>query len=64
MQLERLTVECNQRRKVLDNEFAETLSVQVGLVRIFFFLIVKMMFTKALKFTEILFGLHFTVRIG
>uniref|UniRef100_A0A8C2XZE3 Coiled-coil domain-containing protein 39 n=1 Tax=Capra hircus TaxID=9925 RepID=A0A8C2XZE3_CAPHI len=31
LQLERLTVECNQRRKVLDNEFAETLSVQLEL---------------------------------
>ncbi|XP_029070146.1 coiled-coil domain-containing protein 39 isoform X2 [Monodon monoceros] len=28
LQLERLTVECNQRRKVLDNELAETLSAQ------------------------------------
>ncbi|EPY81931.1 coiled-coil domain containing 39-like protein [Camelus ferus] len=31
LQLERLTVECNQRRKVLDNELAETLSVQLEL---------------------------------
>uniref|UniRef100_A0A8C6CPZ5 Coiled-coil domain-containing protein 39 n=1 Tax=Moschus moschiferus TaxID=68415 RepID=A0A8C6CPZ5_MOSMO len=31
LQLERLTVERNQRRKVLDNEFAETLSVQLEL---------------------------------
>ncbi|XP_033711402.1 coiled-coil domain-containing protein 39 isoform X2 [Tursiops truncatus] len=28
LQLERLTVECNQRRKVLDNELTETLSAQ------------------------------------
>ncbi|XP_029070147.1 coiled-coil domain-containing protein 39 isoform X3 [Monodon monoceros] len=31
LQLERLTVECNQRRKVLDNELAETLSAQLEL---------------------------------
>uniref|UniRef100_F6R7C5 Coiled-coil domain-containing protein 39 n=1 Tax=Equus caballus TaxID=9796 RepID=F6R7C5_HORSE len=31
LQLERLTLECNQRRKVLDNELTETLSVQLEL---------------------------------
>uniref|UniRef100_A0A8C3X187 Coiled-coil domain-containing protein 39 n=1 Tax=Catagonus wagneri TaxID=51154 RepID=A0A8C3X187_9CETA len=31
LQLERLTMECNQRRKVLDNELAETLSAQLEL---------------------------------
>ncbi|XP_073660024.1 coiled-coil domain-containing protein 39 isoform X4 [Tursiops truncatus] len=31
LQLERLTVECNQRRKVLDNELTETLSAQLEL---------------------------------
>uniref|UniRef100_A0A8D2B0R3 Coiled-coil domain-containing protein 39 n=1 Tax=Sciurus vulgaris TaxID=55149 RepID=A0A8D2B0R3_SCIVU len=31
LQLERLTLECNQRRKVLDNELIETLSAQLEL---------------------------------
>ncbi|XP_034518298.1 coiled-coil domain-containing protein 39 isoform X3 [Ailuropoda melanoleuca] len=31
LQLERLTLECNQRRKVLDNELTETLSAQLEL---------------------------------
>ncbi|XP_027443289.2 coiled-coil domain-containing protein 39 isoform X3 [Zalophus californianus] len=31
LQLERLTLECNQRRKVLDNELMETLSAQLEL---------------------------------
>lgn len=37
LQLERLTVECSQRRKVLDNELTETLSAQVGLIKILIF---------------------------